>query len=197
MWGRWTSCTSTRKQSSSRSEVAVDGPAGAAGSGEDSTAGARAPVRAGRNLPAALGVGLLLGGLAILTLFTVKATFLVYLAAAVGVALWELSRALGTRDIRLPLVPVAVGGAAAVVLPYWWGGRALVACVAFTVIAILAWRLTGGTAGYLRDVTAGVFAVGYLPLMAGFGAPLVGLPAGARRIPGFFIPGAWRGIGRL
>ena len=82
----------------------VDGPAGAAVPGEDSTPGARAPVRAGRNLPAALGVGLLLGGLAIVTLFTVKATFLVYLAVAVGVALWELSRALGTRDIRLPLV---------------------------------------------------------------------------------------------
>ena len=136
--------------------MAVDGPAGAAVPGEGSTPDARAPVRAGRNLPAALGVGLLLGGLAIVTLFTVKATFLVYLAAAVGVALWELSRALGTRDIRLPLVPVAVGGAAAVALPYWWGGRALVACVALTVIAILAWRLTGEYRGDLLQVPVAV-----------------------------------------
>ena len=174
--------------------MAVDGPAGAV-PGEDSTPGARAPVRAGRNLPAALGVGLLLGGLAIVTLFTVKATFLVYLAAAVGVALWELSRALGTRDIHLPLVPVAVGGAAAVALPYWWGGRALVACVALTVIAILAWRLTGGTAGYLRDVTAGVFAVGYLPLMAGFVALMLAMPDGSRRTLVFIILAVCSDIG--
>ena len=172
-----------------------DGSAGAAVPGADGTPGARSPIRAGRNLPAALGVGLLLGGLAIVTLFTVKATFLIYLAVAVGVALWELSRALSTRDIGLPLVPVAVGGVAAAVLPYWWGGRALVACVALTVIAILAWRLTGGTAGYLRDVTAGVFAVGYLPLMAGFVALMLAMPDGSRRILVFIILAVCSDIG--
>jgi len=149
--------------------------------GEDGTPGARTPVRAGRNLPAALGVGVVLGGLALLTLFTVKAIFLAYMAAAVGIALWELSRALGTRDIRLPLVPVAAGGAAAVALAYWWGERALVACIALTVIAIMAWRLPGGTVGYLRDVTAGVFALAYLPLMAGFIALMLAAPDGSRR----------------
>ena len=45
-----------------------DGSAGAAVPGADGTPGARSPIRAGRNLPAALGVGLLLGGLAIVTL---------------------------------------------------------------------------------------------------------------------------------
>src|SRR5215831_6820595 len=183
-WGRWTSCSRTRKRSSSRSKVPGDGPAGAAVPGADGTPGERSPVRAGRNLPAALGVGLLLGGLAIVTLFTVKATFLVYLA-----------RAVGTRDIRLPLVPVAAGGVAAAALPYWWGGRALVACVALTVIAILAWRLTGGTAGYLRDVTAGVFAVGYLPLMAGFVALMLAMPDGSWRILVFLILAVCSDIG--
>ena len=169
---------------------------GAAVPGEDSTPGARAP-RPGRpEPPGRAGVGLLLGGLAIVTLFTVKATFLVYLAAAVGVALWELSRALGTRDIRLPLVPVAVGGVAAAVLRLlvgragrWWP------CVALTVIAILAWRLTGGTAGYLRDVTAGVFALGYLPLMAGFVALMLATPDGSRRILVFVILAVCSDIG--
>ena len=154
---------------------------------EPGSAGARAPARAGRNLPAALGVGLALGGLALVTLFTVKATFLVYVAAAGGIALWELSRALGARDIRLPLVPVAAGGAAALALAYWWGGRALAACIAVTTIAILAWRLPGGTAGYLRDVTAGVFVLAYLPLMAGFVALMLAMPDGARRILVFLI----------
>ena len=159
----------------------ADGAAEPVVPGEDGTPGARTPVRAGRNLPAALGVGVVLGGLALVTLFTVKAIFLAYMAAAVGIALWELSRALGTRDIRLPLVPVAAGGAAAVALAYWWGERALVACIALTVIAIMAWRLPGGTVGYLRDVTAGVFALAYLPLMAGFIALMLAAPDGSRR----------------
>ena len=171
----------------------VDGPAGPAAPGEDRAADSRA--RTGRNLPAALGVGLVLGGLALVTLFTVKATFLVYVAAAAGIALWELSRALGTRDIRLPLVPVAAGGAAAIALAYWWGGRALAACVALTTIAILAWRLPGGTAGYLRDVTAGVFALAYLPLMAGFVALMLAMPDGARRTLVFVILAVCSDIG--
>jgi len=154
---------------------------------KDSTTGAQPAARAGRNLPAAVGVGLLLGGLALVTLFTVKATFLIYVAAAVGIALWELSRALGTRDIRLPLVPVAAGSIAAIALAYWGSGRALVAALALTMIAILAWRLPGGTAGYLRDVTAGAFALGYLPLMASFVALMLAAPDGPRRILVFLI----------
>jgi phosphatidate cytidylyltransferase len=168
-------------------------PGGAAPAG--GAPGARAPVRAGRNLPAALGVGLGLGGLALVTLFTVKATFLVYLAAAIGTALWELSRAFGARDIRLPLVPVAAGGAAALVLAYWQGERALVACLALTVIAILAWRLPGGVAGYLRDVMAGTFVLAYLPLMGGFVALMLAAPDGARRVLIFLILAVCSDIG--
>ena len=144
--------------------------------------------RAGRNLPAALAVGLSLGGLALLTLFVLRrGTFLIYMGAVCAVALWELARALGTRGIRLPLVPVAVGGAAAVGLTYFYGERALAACLALTVVAILAWRLAGGAAGYLRDVTAGVFALAYVPLLACFVALMLAAPDGARRTVVFLI----------
>jgi phosphatidate cytidylyltransferase len=132
-------------------------------------------------------VGAGLGGLAILTLFTVKVTFLVYMAVAVGIALWELSRAVAVRGIKLPIVPVAVGGAAAVALAYWRGERPALACLALTVIAILAWRLRGGVTGYLRDVTAGVFALGYLPLMACFVGLMLTVPDGPRRTLLFLI----------
>jgi phosphatidate cytidylyltransferase len=100
--------------------------------------------RTGRNLPVAIAVGVGLGGLALLTLFTVKATFLLYVAAIVGVAAWELSRALATRDIHLALIPVAVGGAAMMALAYWEGDRDALAALALTAVAILAWgRLAG------------------------------------------------------
>lgn len=160
-------------------------PPGKPGSGEPGAR--RGRIRAGRNLPAALAVGVTLGGLAILTLFTVKATFLIYMGAVAGVALWELGRALSVRSIRPPLVPVAAGGVAAVPLAYWEGERALVACLAVTVVAVLAWRLPGGAFGYLRDVTAGVFALTYVPLMASFVALMLAPADGARRTLTFLI----------
>jgi phosphatidate cytidylyltransferase len=161
------------------------GPVPPAAAG-DLVAPVRQP-RTGRNLPVAVGVGAGMGGLAILTLFTVKATFLIYMAVALGIALWELSRAVATRQIRLPVPPVAVGGAAAIALAYWRGERPLAACLALTVIAILAWRLRGGADGYLRDVTAGIFALTYLPLMACFVGLMLAAPDGPRRIVLFII----------
>jgi phosphatidate cytidylyltransferase len=127
-------------------------------------------------------VGAGLGGLAILTLFTVKVTFLVYVAVVVEIALWELSRAVAVRQVRLPVLPVAAGGAVALALAYWKGERPLVA-----TIAIVAWRLAGGADGYLRDVTAGVFALAYLPLLACFVALMLAAPDGPRRTLVFLI----------
>jgi phosphatidate cytidylyltransferase len=141
----------------------------------------RKAIRTGRNLPLALAVSVVLGGLALLTLFTLKATFLALVAAAVGVALWELSRALGAREIALPLPPVAAGGAAMLALAYWRGEQAALAALAVTVVALLAWRLHGGIAGYVRDLTAGVFALAYLPFLAMFVPLMLARPDGSRR----------------
>jgi phosphatidate cytidylyltransferase len=145
------------------------------------------PGRTGRNLPMAIAVGLVLGGLALLTLFTVKATFLLYVAAIVGMAGWELSRALATRGIHLTVIPVAAGGAAMMALAYWEGSRDALAALALTVVAILAWRLPRGADGYVRDVTASVFTVAYLPLMAVFVALMLARPDGDRRALLFII----------
>ena len=141
----------------------------------------RKAIRTGRNLPVALAVGVVLGGLALLTLFTLKATFLVLVAAAVGVALWELSRALGARGIALPLVPIAAGGAAMLALAYWSGEQATLAAFALTVVVLLAWRLRGGPTGYVRDLTAAVFALAYLPFLAVFVPLMLARPDGSRR----------------
>lgn len=138
-------------------------------------------IRTGRNLPMALAVGLGMGGLVLLTLFTVKATFLLYMGIMAGIGLWELGHALGTRQIRLPLIPVAAGGVAMVTLAYWEPAKWTIGALALTAIAVLAWRLRGGADGYVRDVTAGVFSIAYLPLMAVFVALMLQEPDGSRR----------------
>jgi phosphatidate cytidylyltransferase len=147
--------------------------------------------RTGRNLPVAIGVGVVLGGLAVLTLFTVKATFLAYEGVAVAIALAELTSALAKRDINIPVIPVAAGGAAVITCTYWLGSRDALAALGLTVIAIFAWRLfspsAGGTTGYVKDVTAGVFAAAYLPFLASFVAAMLVPADGARRVLSFVI----------
>jgi phosphatidate cytidylyltransferase len=138
-------------------------------------------IKTGRNLPAAIGVGVILGGLALLTLLTIKATFLIYMGAALAVALYELDAALKTRDIKIPLIPVALGGAAILTAAYWAAGGAVTAAFALTVIAILGWRMVGGTEGYVKDVSAGVFAVAYLPLLAAAASAMLAEPDGGKR----------------
>jgi phosphatidate cytidylyltransferase len=144
-------------------------------------------IRTGRNLPAAIGVGAALGGLVLLTLLTVKATFLLYMGAALAIALHELDSALRTREIRVPLIPVALGGAAMLTSAYWAAGGAVTAALALTVVAVLAWRMFGGTDGYVRDVSAGIFAVAYLPLLGSTVAAMLAAPDGGRRVLTFII----------
>ena len=184
----------TSKDLSSRTPVPGPPPPAGAPPPADVPAGEPPPAepppkrsRAGRNLPAAIGVGVGLGALAIVSLFTVKWTFLIYMAAVVGLALWELGRALRERDIRLPEPPIAVGGALMLALAYTNGTRPLVAALAVTVIGMLAWRMPGGSAGYLRDISAGLFALAWLPLMASFVGLMLAAPDGARRVLAFLI----------
>lgn len=143
--------------------------------------------RAGRNLRAAIAVGLILGGLALLTLFTVKATFLLYVGLIVGAALWELNHAFSSRNIHFPLIPIAAGGVAMVTLAYWTAAKWSVTALGLSAIAVLAFRLRGTAAGYVRDVTAGLFALLYLPLMAVFVALMLAEPDGARRALIFLV----------
>jgi phosphatidate cytidylyltransferase len=143
--------------------------------------------RTGRNLPVAIGVGAGLGGLVLLTLLTVKATFLLYVGAAFAVALTELTTAFAKRKINIPVIPVAAGGAAVLVCMYWLGSRAALAALALTVVAIFAWRLPGGPSGYVKDVTAGVFALIYLPFLASFVVAMLSPADGPRRVLTFVI----------
>jgi len=143
--------------------------------------------RTGRNLPVAIGVGAGLGGLVLLTLLTVKATFLLYMGAALAVALAELAGAFAKRAINVPVIPVAAGGAAMLTCMYWLGSQAALAALALTAIAVLAWRLPGGSSGYVKDVTAGVFAAVYLPFPAVFVAAMLVPPDGPRRVLAFII----------
>src|SRR6476661_5870525 len=77
-----------------------------------------APGRAGRNLGAAIGVGLSLGAVIIASLVIWRPAFLAVLAVAVVVGVIELARALGAGRFRVPVVPLLVGSLAMVALAW-------------------------------------------------------------------------------
>ncbi|WP_078594214.1 phosphatidate cytidylyltransferase [Streptomyces sp. NRRL S-920] len=143
---------------------------------------------AGRDLGAAIGVGVGLGAVIIASLFIVKAAFIGVIAVAVVVGLWELTSRLDERkDIKAPLVPLAVGGTAMVVAGYVRGAEGAWVAMALTALAVLVWRMTEPPEGYLKDVTAGVFAAFYVPFLATFVALMLTADDGPWRVLTFLL----------
>ncbi|MFI1075341.1 phosphatidate cytidylyltransferase [Streptomyces puniciscabiei] len=143
---------------------------------------------AGRDLSAAIGVGVGLGVVIIASLFIEKAVFVGVIAVAVVVGLWELTSRLRERkQIKAPLVPLAVGGAAMVVAGYVSGAEGAWVAMALTALAALVWRMTESPEGYLKDVTAGVFAAFYVPFLATFVAMMLTAKDGPWRVLTFLL----------
>ena len=146
------------------------------------------PSRAGRNLPAAIGVGVGLGAVIIGSLFWQKSLFVLVVLAAVLVAVDEMIRALKTSGAAIPRIPVLAGTTAMLVAAYFGGPMALLVGLALTVLATIFWRMPSGSIGFVRDVSAGVFLLAYIPLLAGFAVLLVQPDAdGPERVVTFFL----------
>jgi len=125
--------------------------------------------RAGRNLKSAIGVGVALGAILLLSLFIRDEGFLVLAILASSLALWELDRAVSTRDIDMPLVPLLVGSAGILVSAYTSGLEAMWVAFMLTAGGAFIWRvLEGSGPTALRDATAAIFAAAYIPFLAGF-----------------------------
>ena len=164
-------------------------PAGHEATGTEATEPPPAPKpsRTGRNLPVAIGVGAVLGGLVLVTLLTVKATFLIFMGLALAIGLHELSGAFGKRGINISFLPLVAGLAAVLTCQYWLGPQAALAAVALTVIAVMAWRLPGGPTGFVKDVSGGVFALVYVAVLPSFVVAMLTPHDGPRRVLTFVI----------
>jgi phosphatidate cytidylyltransferase len=126
--------------------------------------------RAGRNLPAAITSAVVLVALIIVTLVVWKTLFMVVVAAAVLVAVWELHRGFAAKDIDLPEQPLMAGGVIMVVVAYFYGAPALVTATAVTALVMMLWLLHRGVPGYVQNASASVFALIYVPFLGSFGA---------------------------
>ena len=143
------------------------------------------PSRAGRNLPAAIAVGLALAALILGTLFTQRRLFVVVIAAALAVAVLELARALSHNGMKAARTPLVLGGTVTIAAAYQRGSAALLIGLVATCLACLAWRVADGGPGVVRDWTASVFVAVYAPFLAGFAAMMTAPENGGARIASF------------
>jgi phosphatidate cytidylyltransferase len=141
--------------------------------------------RAGRNLGAAIAVGVSLAAVIVLSLVLWRPAFVGVVTAAVLVAVVELSRALRAGNFRPPLVPLLVGALAMEGLAWTRGATGLVTGFLLTVLAVVLWRLGEGPAGYLKDAASGVLVALYVPLLAGFAVLLLLPDDGVVRVLAF------------
>ncbi len=166
----------------------------------------RVNARTGRDLPAAIGVAVVLVGYLIATLVFWKPGFLILLAAGMAMASIELHNAL-LRDakIRTAVAPIAVGAVAMIVGAYLAQERdanftpttVLLVALAATVLAAFVWRLPGGQEGFVRDTSASMLTIAYIPLLGSFLALMIGAPDGPARVATFVLSVAASDVGGL
>ncbi|OPX05837.1 phosphatidate cytidylyltransferase [Mycobacterium sp. AT1] len=134
--------------------------------------------RAGRNLPAAIGVGAFLGFGVIAILVFAPLGWVPVVAVAMAVATHEVVKRLRTAGYSIPIVPLLVGGQAMVWLTWPFGPAGALGAFGATVVVCMIWRLLSGgmtnaPVNYLRDVTTTIFLAAWIPLFGAFGVLLV------------------------
>ncbi|EMY32550.1 phosphatidate cytidylyltransferase [Arthrobacter crystallopoietes BAB-32] len=164
-------------------------PAPEAGSGKQ-TAGAgrrrqRAavkPSRAGRNLPAAIAVGLTLLLGVLIGLFFLPDAFVALVAAFCVIGVWEVSRALAVKDIHVPKPPLYAGAVTMPVAAYYGGPEAQAFALVATAVAIMVYQCLESSRDAVRRIMSGVFVLCWVPLFISFAVLLLDEEDGALKV---------------
>lgn len=152
--------------------------------------------RAGRNLPAAIGIGVGLGAYVVLSLIYLPPAFVALVAVALILASVELHEALKKQGMTSAIVPIVIGSVAISVGSYFAGRQepvifsttsVLLASLALTVLASLIWRMPKGVAGYVRDIAASLLIIAYVPLLGSFAALMLAEGRGPLRVVTFML----------
>ena len=128
--------------------------------------------RAGRDLPAAILVGVGLSAAIVLTLLYWHWGFMLLITAMLTLGVIELHDALKRIGMISAVVPIVVGTVAVICGSYAAAAQegptllpwhsVLLGFLGATVLAALIWRMPGGADGYVKDASASLFTIGYI-----------------------------------
>lgn len=131
---------------------------------------------AGRDLKVAIPVGIGLGALVLTCVFLIPGWYPL-VAAAMGLATWEVTTRLKEAGYVLPRWLMIAGGQAMVWSSMWYETKGVVSAFVATCLAVMFLRLfarssTGAPENYLRDMTMSIFVLTWIPLFGSFAAML-------------------------
>ena len=144
--------------------------------------------RAGRNLPAAIAVGVVLAAIALASLYWHIELFLVVIVAAIVIGTYELLTAMHGKGVQLTRIPLLLGAIALPVVAFFYGPAQVLMTFGLLFLFTVVWRLLRyGVDEFVRDATASGFVLTYAPLMGGFAALIAASPDGADRVLTFIV----------
>lgn len=136
----------------------------------DAAAAEKAPrtPKAGRDLPAAISVGVGLLALVMGSLLFYPVAFVVVATSFVCAGVWEVNRAVGGKGIKAPLTPVMVGALAMPASAYFAGAEGLLFALVASAGATVLWRSLDPAPGAVKSILAGVFTLMWIPFLLSF-----------------------------
>ena len=132
--------------------------------------------KAGRNLPLAIGFGLVLGLSMLLSLILVKSFFMLVAAALIAFTAFELASALWFAGRHVPRVPTVIAAVAIVPAGFYLGASGAWLVFLGGVLLVGVWRgveqirasRRGTALDFWKDVGAGTLVQAYVPFLGSF-----------------------------
>lgn len=138
---------------------------------------------AGRNLPAAIGVGVGLGALVVIGLFFAPWVLVILAAVAAAVGNWEVVHGINQkRGMGIPLIPAVITAFWLPIVAYVGGGQWLIFAVVASILFLIACRLFGSTNGMIMSVMGSMFAMLWVPFMIALALLIFREDAGSGKI---------------
>lgn len=146
----------------------------------------RIKAKSGRNLLGAIGIGVVLGALLLLSLLVNKELFMLFAAVLLGISSVELATALQAMGRRVPRIPTGIVAVGAVPIAYYFGVLAALGFAVVGVVVVVLWRWVDIKRGYhatadvslFKDAQAAAFVQAYVTGLGSFAVALVAMPNG-------------------
>ncbi|HIW45493.1 MAG TPA: phosphatidate cytidylyltransferase [Candidatus Yaniella excrementigallinarum] len=135
--------------------------------------------RAGRNLPAAILVGLILLGSAVVGIFFYPIVLAIFIAVLVPLGIWELAQVVKTKNIYLALTPAWVAGLGIPVAAWFGGVDAMVFALFGSILLTVFWTAVGEPDKPVSSMATTILAILWLPFFLSFGITLLHVEDGA------------------